>query len=333
MQQHLALFDPFEKMQFGYRTCFLCGNTITQDQVTQVFPEWLMQEYDITERPLQMLDQSVVQFKDLQVPCCRRCQTQYIQPLEEQVQAAAQQGVAGLRALEPKLLFQWLGKMFYGTLINELIKEQDPLIKPEYAVSEQPKMLMKFQSFFKVLQSLRVPMTFADFLPGSIFVVDVDAAAEPSRFEFRDDLTTMMISLRLDNAMIVCCLLDNELLKRAMRRVWAEVEPRKLQPIQAAEFSARVFYGAYLLNVIPDYLPRQAKPQDEVLVMDSLIDDVTDVIFNPWENSAYAKMLALSWARWGVTQADILKDPEAPISMLFTPAGEFVEFPEVPGQA
>ncbi|ALI99238.1 hypothetical protein [Rufibacter tibetensis] len=333
MQQHLTIFDPFEGMRFGNHICFLCGTRVTADQQTPVFPAWLMEKYSLGHEPLRLLDQSVVTYQDLKIPCCAQCQTQYLGPLEEKVQEAVSKGVPGLRAIDEKLLFQWMGKMFYGTLITELIKEQNPLVRPEYAVSEQPKMLLKFQSFFRVLQSLRVPMVFPDFIPASIFVIDVDASAEPSQFEFRDELSTMMFSLRLDNALIVCCLLDNGMIKDSMRRVWQVVEPRQLQPIQAAELSARIFYAGYLLNVIPDYLVRPVKPQDEHLVMDTLIDDVTNVIFNPWQHSSYAKLLATMWAKWGITQEDILRDPQEPLSMLFSPEGEFIEFPTIPGQA
>src|SRR5690606_10769036 len=134
-----------------------------------------------------------------------------------------------------------------------------------------------------------------------------------------DELSTMMFSLRLDNALIICCLLDNAMIKDALRRVWTVLETKTLQPIQAAEFSARVFYAGYLLNVVPDYLLRSVKPQDTYVVMDTLIDDVTNVIFNPWDSSAYAKLLALSWAKWGISAAQILQDPTEPLSLLFTP--------------
>ncbi len=331
MPQSLTIFDPFEDMRFGNQICFLCGTRIAPHQQTHVFPAWLMQEYGFAEQQLRLLDQSVVSYQELKIPCCTTCQTNHVEPLETTVQQALKKGVAGLRALDEKTMFQWLGKMFYGTLITELIREQDPLIKPEYAVSEQPKMLLKFQAFFRVLQSLRVPMVFPDFVPCSVFVIDVDASAEPARFEFRDELSTMMFSLRLDNVLIVCCLLDNGIIKQAMQKMWQVVAPRQLQPIQAAEFSARVFYAGYLLNVIPDYLLRAPKPQDEFLVMDSLIDDVTHAIFNPWQNSSFAKMLALSWANWNISQEDILRNPAAPMSMLFSPTGDFIESPQIQG--
>ncbi|WP_192822954.1 hypothetical protein [Rufibacter sp. LB8] len=328
--QDLTLFDPFDGMRFGRHLCFLCGTTIAPEQQTTVFPDWLMEQYGFGQQALLLLDQSQVAYQDLKIPCCANCQTNALAPVEEQVQKAVLKGVAGLRALDEKVLFQWLGKMFYGTLITELIKEQDPLVRPEYAVSEQPKMLMKFQAFYRVLQSLRVPMVFADFVPASVFIVDVDASAEPNRFEFRDELSTMMFSLRLDNALIICCLLDNAMIKDALRRVWAVLETKTLQPIQAAEFSARVFYAGYLLNVVPDYLLRSVKPQDTHVVMDTLIDDVTNVIFNAWDSSAYAKLLALSWAKWGISAAQILQDPTEPLSLLFTPEGEFIAFPKIP---
>jgi hypothetical protein len=149
----LALYDPFEKMQFSDRNCFLCGTPITPDQHTPVFGEWLQQKYQLQEKELLLLDKSISTFGQLTIPCCDHCHAHHVLPLEAEVEKASRKGITGLQALDEQKLFQWIGKMYYGTLVTELIKEADPLIKPEYAVSENPKMQGKFRSFYQVFQS------------------------------------------------------------------------------------------------------------------------------------------------------------------------------------
>ncbi|MDX5346879.1 MAG: hypothetical protein LPK19_06510, partial [Hymenobacteraceae bacterium] len=310
----LRLYNPFLRMQFNDRHCFLCGTEITLEQRTSVFPEWLMERYSLADKELLLLDKSTVRHRDLTIPCCDTCHTQHLVPLEQDVKQATEQGLQGWQQLPEKRIFQWLGKIFYGMLVTELIKEQNPLIRPQYAVSENPKMLGKFQSFFQVLQSIRVPIEFDDFLPASVFVIPVKPEQDALPFEFNDELTTMMCSIKLDDVAIVCCLLDNGIIKRALGRVWQDVKGKPLNAKQLAEFQARAYYAAYLLNVVPEYFLRPVKPTDDQIVYDTFMDDVTGAVFNPFEVTAYAHMLEEMLKRWEIRADKILEDPENPLS-------------------
>lgn len=319
----LRLYDPFEQMQFTRTNCFLCGTVVSEMQHIPVFGSWLQQRYGLEEKELLLLDKSITTYSGLTMPCCDTCRTQHVEPLEQDAAQAAEQGLAGWQQLEPVRLYQWLAKMFYGILVTELITEQDPLIRPQYAVSENPKMLLKMQSFYQVLQSLRVPIVFDDFLPGSLFLVPVSPLEDDLPFEYQDDLTTMMFSIKLNDVALVACLLDNEIIKKAFRRIWADIEGKPLHPVQLAEFKARVFYAAYLLNVIPEYFARPVKPGDTYLVYDTLIDDVTNVIFNPFEVSAYAHMLEEMLKKWEIRSARILENPQQPLSFIYDGQNQF----------
>ena len=322
---HLRLYDPFDRMQFTDRHCFLCGTPTSPTEKVSVYPEWLIERYHLQNRDLQLLDKSIRPIGELTIPCCSTCQQQYVRPLEEKVQEAAQNGIAGWRQLPEKEVFLWLGKFFYGMLVTELQNELNPLVAPEYGVGTNPKMLIRFQSFFSLLQALRVPIEFADFSPCSLFILEQKPDPEAPPFELHDDLTTMMVSLRVGEVVIVCCLLDNGIVKNALRRVWEPVKDKKLHPKQVAEFKARVYYGAYLLNVVPEYFPRPLKQGDTYLVYDTLIDDITTSVFNPWENHVYAQTLEEMLKRWDVRQAEILQAPRRPLSFLFDAEGNFQE--------
>ena len=319
----LTLYDPFAQMQFTGQHCFLCGRPVPADQTVPVFPEWLMTRYDFADQELLLLDKSVRTYRELTLPCCPVCRQQYLEPLEQAVQAAAAQGLTGWRQLPEKQIYQWLGKMLYGVLVRELVAEQNPLVRPQYSLTDDYKMFGKLQSFFKVLQSLRVPMRFADFLPGSLFIVPVRPGTGEPSFAYRDDLHSMVFSLKLDDTWLIGCLLDNGIIKEALRPLWQPWQDQPLHPKQAAEFLAQVYYAAYLFNVVPEYFIRPVKPTDQELVVDTLIDDITASVFNPWQVTGYAQMFEEMLKRWGITAAEILQNPQQPLSFLFDANGNF----------
>ncbi|AHJ99487.1 hypothetical protein [Hymenobacter swuensis] len=318
----LALYDPFENMRFSMRNCFLCGAPTTPPQDTvPVFAEWLMTRYRLHERQIKLLDMSIAAYQDLRIACCPTCRTHHVEPLEARVELASREGTRGFRDLDEQTLFLWLGKMFYGVLVTELLNELDPLAKPQYPLAENAQLLRRFQAFYQPFQALRVPMEFEDFVPGSVFVLETDPAQDDMPFEYDDDLSTIAFSIKLDETVLVACLVDNGIIRQAMSRVYQDAY-RPLHPVQVAEFKARVYYAAYLLNVVPDYYPRSVKPGDAEVVMDTLIDDITGDIFNPWDNSAYGQSLLEMWKRWQIPLTEILRDPAHPLTFLYDADGQ-----------
>ncbi|MGV3639837.1 MAG: hypothetical protein ACO1NZ_04905 [Adhaeribacter sp.] len=325
----LTLYDPFERMQFGGDTCFLCGAPTGPADALPVFPDWLMQHYGFADQQLLLLDKSVISFRDLTLPACPACRSQHLQPLEQSMQRAHGQGAAGFRNLPQRDIFLWLAKMFYGILVRELLNEQNPLIRPEHAVGENPKMFLKFQSLSKLLQALRVPVEFDDFTPYSLFILEQNDTPDEPAFAYRDELNTMMFSLKMGKVTLVCHLLDNGVLSKALRPVWEVVADKALHPVQVAEFSARAYYAAYLFNLIPEFFHRKANPGDHFLTYDSLVDDITMPVFNPWDNQAYAKMLEEMWKKWGIGREQILSGSGQPLSYIFDEEGRFREQPDL----
>ena len=318
----LTLYDPFEGMQFSPRVCFLCGApTVPRQDSVPVFADWLLDRYQLRERSIKLLDMSIVAYPELRIACCDQCRTRHVEPLEAHLEQVSRQGVQGFRELDEQTLFLWLGKMFYGVLVTELLNELDPLAVPQYPLAENAQMLRRFQAFFQPLQALRVPMTYDDFTPGSVFILETDPAQDDMPFEYDDDLSTIAFSIKLDETVLVACLVDNGIIGQAMRRVYKQAQ-RPLHPVQAAEFKARVYYAAYLLNVVPDYYPRPVHPGDTEVIMDTLIDDTIGDIFNPWDNSAYAQSLLEMWKRWQLPLSEIMAQPEEPLSFLYDVHGQ-----------
>jgi len=319
----ITFYDPFEGMQFGPGRCFLTGQPVGPDDTIPVFAEWLQAAYGLAERPIYLLDQSHTTYAALRLPLAPALRPR-LQALEDEVQQAVLGGPVALRTLPPAHLWQWVGKMFYGIFAAELVQQQQPLIKPQYPLAENVQLLRKFRPFFQLLQGLRVPTDYADFVPGSVSVLEVDDHYEAPAFEYDDDLNTLVFSIKLGNAVVVASLIDIGFIGQAMRQVYADAQ-RPLHPVQVAEFKTRVYYAAYLLSAIPDIYPRRPGPLDPPgteLVLDALVDDVTATIFNPWENLSYGHVLTGLWARWGLSEEVILSNPFQPLSLLYDATGQ-----------
>ncbi|MGI4833232.1 MAG: hypothetical protein ACRYFK_07190 [Janthinobacterium lividum] len=323
-------YDPFERMQFGPGRCFLTGQPVGPADTIPTFDDWLLATYELTDRPLYLLDHSQTTYGALRLPLAPALHER-LRALGQQVQAAAAAGPAALRALPPAQLWQWLGKIFYGIFATELVQQQQPLIKPQYPLAENKHLLHRMRSFCQLLQGLRVPTDYADFVPGSVFVLEAAEGYEAPMFELDDDLNTLVISLKLGRSVLVATLVDIGFIGQAMRQVYADAQ-RPLHPAQVAEFKARAYYAAYLLAAVPDIYPRRPGPHDPPgaeLVLDALVDDVTATVFNPWENLTYGHTLAGLWPRWGLTEEVILRNPLAPLSLLYDTLGQ----PQAPTQA
>ena len=311
----LTPYDPFAGMRFGPKPVFSPANPLVPPIPFLSLPTGCKRRYHLVGRPILLLDQSTTTFAELQLPASPAARRR-VAALESQVEAAAAQGPAALRALPAETLFLWLGKMFYGIFITELFKEQEPLMKPRYPLAENAALLRRFQAFFLLLQGLRVPADYADFVPASVFVLEVAPQADPPGFEYDDDLSTLVFSIKLGNSVVVACLADIGLVGQAMRRVYADAQ-RPFTPGAGGRVQARVYYAAHLLNVVPDIYPAPRSPATTRWCSMPCSTTSARRCSTPWENAAYAQALAELWQRWHLTPSEINADSTRPLSLLY----------------
>lgn len=324
----LTLYDPFLKMTFTGGECFLCGTPLMVEETIPVFPQNLMEQYELQNRELLLLDKSIKKFSHLTLPCCSVCKQKHIKPLDEEVGNALARGYEGVKQLDENRLFLWLGRMYYGILFNELVAEKRMKEEPEHGIGYEGKMMLKMRSFFQLLQGIRMPIKYADFKPYSLFILEVDPTEDDLPFEYRDDINTQCFYLKAGNVAIIASLLDNNIIAESYHKPYEMLQGKALHPVQVVEFMARVFYKTYLLNDIPEYFPREVKEGDEQLVIDTLLEDTMDDTFNAWEKLTYSQVLAEVWKRWDVEQYMVLKDFDNPLSFLFSKEGQPIEIKE-----
>lgn len=316
-----TLYNPFKNLNFTKSTCFLSGEKLgPQDVEISVFPLWLMQKYNLQDKAFKLLDESQVTYKDLKLPCSAEVAKQ-INLLEEEIFQAFTSGYQAVKNLPQIKLFQWIGKLVYGILYNEIciaIRQQQISGEP-FSLSQG--LMHKFSNLHTMLQSLIRPMEFDENPPWSIRVFPVNN--NPEVFNYRDEINTLTFSLALNNFGIIACLQDNGTNTAYHRDLLEKIDGQILQPIQFEELIARFYYSNYLFNRLPEYT---IMPTPETVYIEAmpLRGMSSKPLFDVWQAKPYGQVLENFWKPWGYMLFEIIKDPENPMSFLLDEDGEFI---------
>ncbi len=280
-----------------------------------------MSRFQLEDQPFKLLDESIATYKDLKVPCSSAVNEQFLEPLEAEIAAAFDIGYDAVKEVDELKLFQWAGKLLYGIIFNEMqsgIKQQHAQGQ-EFNISQS--LIHKFSNLHLMLQSIYQPIQFEDFTPFSLFLFKVDS--EEGLFGYRDEINTLIFSLRIKDFGLVICLQDNGANRTYHREILERINGQALHPIQFEEFNARVFYSAYLFNRLPEYnvLPVGDETFIEAMPLRGMS---SKPLFDNWQNKTYGQVLENFWKKWGFLLLEIIKDPENPISFLLDADGNFI---------
>ncbi|WP_257670729.1 hypothetical protein [Parapedobacter tibetensis] len=319
---HSSLYNPFDKFRFDNQTCFLSGQPLqSADEQIQVFPHWLMRKYDLEDKPFKLLDESLSTYKRLKLPCATAT-AEKLDQLDKRVAEAFDLGHEAVSKLDDITLFQWIGRVLYGLIFNEIqIGIRQQALTGE-SMNFSQVLAQKFKNLHVMLQSLIQAMQFDGALPFTIVVTKV-ADAEDT-FNYRDEINTMVFSLRMKDFGIIACLQDNGTNSIYHEEYLEEIKRQTLHPIQFEELCGRFFYSAYLFNRLPEYTVLEV---DDMIYIEpmALTDMSMKPIFDPWQVKTFGQVLENFWKPWGFTLFEIIKDPEQPMSFLLDAEGKFID--------
>lgn len=307
-------------MTFDNSHCFLSGEALPKDHpVLPVFAHWLTDIYQLKDMPFKMLDESMLSYADLVLPCSNTVRVK-LADLEKTIQNAFESGYQAVKNLDEDLLFLWVAKTIYGVIFKEIqvaIKQQNTYAE---GFNMSQGLIHKFGMLHSMLQKVNKDVVFEDFKPYSLFVCPVKNAE--NEFAYRDEINTLSFSLRMKDFGILICLQDNGANKKYHDDIWQKIEGRTLHPIQFEELCAKLFYSAYLFNRLPDY--HVIPTEDQVFIEAMPLQGMNaKPIFDFWQFKIYGQVVENFWKRWGFLLLEIIKNPEKPISFLLDDDGEF----------
>ncbi len=311
-----SLYNPFKTFDFRNDKCFLSGSS-TSPLTVRVLPDWLLNMAKLTgEEQIKLLDESIRTYKSLVVPASAEIYTETILPLEQKIETAFEQGYKGVSALPEIDLFHWIGKLMYSFLYIEM---QGAIRLKQLSgdgMNMSQGLMHKFGNLHLMLQGIFRAVEFEEFRPWSIVVVPLENTETP--FSFRDEINTLIFSLKFKDFGIVACLQDNGTNKRYHHELLESIKDKPLTDQQFEELAARFFYSAYLFNRLPEYNVIEA---NDVAYIDPmpLRGIQNKPLFDEWQHKTYAQVLENFWKPYGFTLFEIIKDPKAPMSFFEQP--------------
>ncbi|WP_461788738.1 hypothetical protein [Pedobacter sp.] len=306
-----SLYNPFKTFDFRNEKCFLSGDN-AQPLAIRVLPNWLIEMAGLTgQEQIKLLDESIRTYESLAVPVSSEVYASAIVPLEQTIEAAFEKGYEGVSALPELALFQWIGKLMYSFLYIEM---QGAIRLKQLSgdgMNMSQGLMHKFGNLHLMLQSIYREVEFENFQPWSIKVVPLENAE--TGFSFRDEINTLIFSLKFKDFGIVACLQDNGANKRYHQPLLNAIEGKVLSDQQFEELAARFFYSAYLFNRLPEYNVIEANGVAYIDPM-PLRGIQNKPIFDEWQHKTYGQVLENFWKPYGLTLFEIIKNPQAPMS-------------------
>ncbi|MCO4292866.1 hypothetical protein NF867_08340 [Solitalea sp. MAHUQ-68] len=326
----MNLHTPFDNFNFGNKTCYLSGESLTStDQKTEVFPLWLQNRFQLQDKAFRHLNEKYTTYGKLKVPVSASLQAEVINPFEAKIEKAFTEGYEAVKDLSEHELFLWFGKIMYGIIFNEIqiALLEKPAGEP---LSFSATLINKFSNHLRFVQSLFIPTEFEEFTPWSVSVYKVKQSEDC--FDYRNEMNTLVASLQMNGFGVVVCMQDNGENKRLHRPAIELVRGKELHPIQFQEMNARFYYSAYLFNRIPQYvsLPPADTTKNYTISAMPLHGGEGRALFDNWNNKTYCQVLEAFWKPWGLVLFEIYKNPEQPMSFIVNEQGAFNESVELP---
>ncbi|MBC7913709.1 MAG: hypothetical protein H7Y07_06260 [Pyrinomonadaceae bacterium] len=313
-----VIFRPFDSYNFSENVCYLTGQPAILQ--TTVFPEWVLQQFDLKDTPFKMLEERIVTYQDIKIPVSSQTLTAIV-TLDNEIEQAFNSGYDAVKALNEVRLFQWIAKQVYGIIHWEVragIRQQSA-VGEEFSFSES--IAHKFSMLHIMLQSLVLPVEFEGIAPWSIKVFKVNNAERV--FNYRDEINTLVFSLRMNDVGIIACLQDNGESLNYHKDSIAQTSGKTLHPIQFEEICANFFYSAYLFNRLPEYT---ILPTEEAVYIEPMPLRISSKpVYDIWQAKTYGQVLENFWKPWGFLLLEIIKNPDKPMSYLWTENKEWMQ--------
>lgn len=312
-----SLYEPFREFEFNYKRCFLTGKVVSAADRVQLIPTWLMTMANLSgDERIKLLDETIKRYADLQLPCDPDINRNSLNDLEETIGRAFSKGFDGIKDLEKKDLFNWIGKFLYGFVYLEM----NGAIRQNQLQSDGINMgqglMQKFSNLHTMIQGIHREVVLEDFFPFSIVIVPLQSSDTP--FSFRDELNTLTFSMKFKDFGIIACLQDNGANTFFHQPLLNAIENKKLSEQQFEELSARFFYSAYLFNRLPEYTKLEVDGVVYISAM-PLRGSNTKPLFDSWQHKTYGQVLENFWKPWNHTLFEIIKDPRSPMSYFEKP--------------
>lgn len=280
------------------KKCFACGGESSTGAGEHVLPRWLQKKYSLNNERLQLLNGTLIPYRQLTIPCCGDCNTTFLSNLENQVQAL-DGACFPLGPMQRLSLARWLAKILVGILTKEAVIPYDRR-EPSGGPIIPSSVLEHFNQAQLLIQTARKETKFSSLhcdFPFTLYGYQIE---EDSRFGAFDLLTCVFgqsVAIRMGTIGAIF-VNDGGLQHHVGFHGPFELNGHRLHPIQFSEIAARVHYKSMLRVATHAYqtveTPTEVRVEqlDVVPLTNETLPDGSWKIFEPWDDQECAKLIS-----------------------------------------
>lgn len=309
-------YNPFESMIFTYDRCFLCGKILTRKNRADehVYPRWLQREFNLWDEKLILINGTAIPYRNLIIPCCNKCNNDYLNKLvEKPIEEAVKGGYKDFIKLDEKIIFQWLAKLSYGMLFKELSLAID---RENQALGKilETEHLEEFKMLFTFVRTILHNTTFSQIKPWSILIFHIVDEATP-QYDAQDLIFTNCFFMRMNDIGIVCNMQDGGYNEKFFEEHMNDFLDIPIIDIQFREICAKFLYKSSLMFKQPYFLIQI--PSEEHNRMDIVTVEAGGAVYNEWSQYDYSKVLEKYFKPYKLTFENIYYDDNHVITFLY----------------
>lgn len=321
----ISAYQPLKNLNFNFSTCFLSGEELTEDNsfLVPVFPNWLMERYDLHKKLMQMMGGIRMMYRELLLPASPAV-AKAIQTLDLELEEAFVGGYEKTKELDELKIFQFMARIMYGMLYHDFtvaLEESERLNEP-FKLSDL--LAQKIGNLHLMLQSLIQPVVFENFKPWSMKIFQSKISKDI--LNYKDEPRKLNFCFGMQDFCIIACLQDNGEVQTYQKDVLDKIVDVPLHPAQIEEMYGRFMYVNYILREFPDYDKREEDGKLIFRLPDNPFGDLNK--FAEWDNETYAKVIAGLWDPWGLPLEQVYDFPNDPISFVINEMTQEFIMPE-----
>lgn len=292
------VLNPFERYNFSKDCCFLCGTKLNEENRTEehVYPKWLQRRFNLFDKTLVLLNETSIQYKDLKIQCCKRCNNILGERIEKPIERAVNGGYDDFKDIDRTILFQWLNKISYGTLYKEMSLKFDRKSKDgETILTSEELRELRMRYIF-----LKGTISDAKYIsrPYSILIFKLRDSVTGYEYLAHDGYLIPCFFIRMGDIGAVSNLQDNgcnENLYR-MDTNYMGLFDKSLYHLQFLEICARFAYKSYLFARTPAYTIECSLDGFPRMIVSH---EISGHIFKEWREEEFNQHFVSLLLRWG----------------------------------
>ena len=237
------------------RRCFLCGRDPSSGVGEHVIPKWLQKRYDLYNKQITLLNDTLFFYRNLTIPACTICNNLVLKSTEGFVSKIRPYDISNWTPKHSFEVGRWMAKVFLGIIVkesslrlNQKQPEQGNIVPINY-----------FDQLFFIhllIQSWRKTITF-DCLhtshPFTLYVYQIEEDPRYGNFDISTNVAGQSICIRF-GGLGFAFVADGGLQHHCGDLGPFNLAYRKLHPIQFSEIAARIHYKATLRDATHKYI-------------------------------------------------------------------------------